>query len=68
MKITLKVIPTKLFLSLLVTLGTATAALAQGETATGQVSGLLNGSLYDWRAVSSLPKLQGTDEEVPSKF
>jgi hypothetical protein len=48
MKITLKMIPTKLFLSLLATLGTVTAALAQGEAATGQVSGLPNGSLYDY--------------------
>jgi hypothetical protein len=48
MKITLKMIPTKLFLSFLVALGTASVAFAQGEVATGDVSGQPSGSVYDY--------------------
>jgi hypothetical protein len=48
MKMTLKLISPKLFLNLLVALGTASVAFAQGEAATGTVSGQLNGSLYDY--------------------
>ncbi len=38
----------KLWLTLLAVMGTASAALAQGELATGSVSGVLNGGLYDY--------------------
>ena len=48
MKMTLKLISPKLFLSLLVALGTASVALAQGESASGTVSGVQNGSSYDY--------------------
>jgi len=48
MKMTHKIIHTKLFLNLLFALGTASIAWAQGETATGQVNGQPSGSLYDY--------------------
>lgn len=48
MKMTLKLISPKLFLNLLVALGTASVAFAQGEAASGTVSGVQDGSLYDY--------------------
>ena len=48
MKMTLKLISPKLFLTLLVALGTTSIAFAQGESATGTVSGVQNGGLYDY--------------------
>jgi hypothetical protein len=48
MKTTLKQISTKSFLNILLTLGTASVALAQGESASGTVSGQYNGSSYDY--------------------
>jgi hypothetical protein len=44
----MKMIRTKLILSVLVALGTASAAWAQEESASGTVSGVQNGSLYDY--------------------
>jgi len=48
MKIASKLFPGKLFLNLLATLGTASAAFAQGEMATGTVSGVPNAGSYDY--------------------
>jgi hypothetical protein len=48
MKTTLKRISTKLFCNLLIALGPAATVFAQGEAATGQVSGVQNGSIYDY--------------------
>src|ERR1700690_2387031 len=48
MKMTLKLISPKLFLSLLIALGSASIAFAQGEAATGSVSGVQNGGVYDY--------------------
>jgi hypothetical protein len=44
----MKTIPTKLMLGVLLALGTASVAWAQGEAASGTVSGLFNGSSYDY--------------------
>lgn len=60
MKMTLKLISPKLFLNLLVALGTASVAFAQGESATGTVSGQFNGSLYDYTVT-----LNNTSGSVP---
>ena len=60
MKMTLKLISPKLFLSLLVALGAGSVAFAQGESATGTVSGVLNGSLYDYTIT-----LNNTSGSVP---
>jgi hypothetical protein len=60
MKMTLKLISPKLFLNLLAALGTASVAFAQGESATGTVSGVLNGSLYDYTIT-----LNNTSGSVP---
>ncbi len=48
MKMTLKLISLKRFLTLLVALGTVLGAFAQGEMATGTVSGVQNGGVYDY--------------------
>ena len=48
MKMMFKLFSTKLSLTLLIALGTASVALAQGEAASGTVSGVQNGSLYDY--------------------
>ena len=60
MKMTLKLISPKLFLCLLVALGAGSVAFAQGESATGTVSGVLNGSLYDYTIT-----LNNTSGSVP---
>ncbi len=44
----MKIIRTKLILSVLTALGTASVAWAQGESASGTVSGVQNGGLYDY--------------------
>lgn len=44
----MKTIRTKLILSVLLALGTASVAWAQGEAASGTVSGSFNGSSYDY--------------------
>jgi hypothetical protein len=51
MNITSKLISWKIFLNLLAVLGTASAAFAQGEAATGTVSGVPNGGLYDYTII-----------------
>jgi hypothetical protein len=48
MNTTLKLISMKPFFSLLITLGATSVALAQGESASGTVSGQYNGSSYDY--------------------
>jgi len=48
MKVMLKSVSTSLFLYLLFTLGTACSLFAQGETATGQVSGQASAGAYDY--------------------
>ena len=55
-----KLISQKLFLNLLAALGTAFAAWAQSEQASGTVSGVLNGSLYDYTIT-----LNNTSGSVP---
>jgi hypothetical protein len=60
MKMTLKLISPKLFLNLLVALGTASVAFAQDEAATGTVSGQFDGSLYDYTIT-----LNNTSGSVP---
>ena len=51
MKITSKLNSWKIFLNLLAVLGTASAAFAQGETATGTVSGVPNSGSYDYTII-----------------
>ena len=48
MKITLKLVPLKSFLNLLVAMGTMSVAFGQGEMATGTVSGVPDGGSYDY--------------------
>ena len=48
MKITLKLTPMKALLNLLIALGTASVAFAQGETGTATLSGVFNAGLYDY--------------------
>jgi hypothetical protein len=60
MKMTLKLISPKLFLTLLAAWGASAVAFAQGESATGTVSGVLNGSLYDYTIT-----LNNTSGSVP---
>ena len=48
MKTTTGLIPQKLILNLLAMLATASTALAQGESASGTVSGVPNGGSYDY--------------------
>ena len=48
MKITLTLAFTKALLTFLIALGTASAAFAQGETATAQLSGVFNAGVYDY--------------------
>ena len=48
MKITPKLTFAKLPLTLLIALGTASAAFAQGETGTATLNGVQNGSLFDY--------------------
>lgn len=51
MKIASKLFTGKLFFNLLAALGTASAAFAQSESATGTVSGVPNGGAYDYTIV-----------------
>lgn len=51
MKNTLKLVPLKSFLNLLVAMGTMSVAFGQGEMATGTVSGVLNGGSYDYTII-----------------
>ena len=60
MKIVSKLSPGKLFFYLLAGLGTASAAFAQGESATGTVSGVPNGGSYDYTII-----LNNTSGSVP---
>jgi len=60
MKIASKLLPGKLFFNLLAALGTASAAFAQGESATGTVSGVPNGGSYDYTII-----LNNTSGSVP---
>jgi len=48
MKTIFKLISTKPFLNLLIAVGPVATVFAQGEAATGQVSGVQNGGVYDY--------------------
>jgi len=60
MKIASKLLYGKMFFSLMAVLATASAAFAQGESATGTVSGVPNGGAYDYTII-----LNNTSSSVP---
>jgi len=60
MKIASNLFPGKVFVNLLAALGTASVAFAQGELATGTVSGVPNGGSYDYTIT-----LNNTSGSVP---